>query len=123
MSDNAVTILIVDDDVETVKIFSYYLNKQGFSTLMASNVPEALTHMETTIPDIVLLDLMLPGQNGEELLKHIRQDAQLASVYVIIVSAHPLDSRKLPTGIVPDDVLRKPVRIPQLQQVLGKALA
>lgn len=123
MSSNPVTVLIVDDDPETVKIFDYLLQKQGYTSLVATTVDEALAHIERVTPDVVLLDLMLPGRNGTELLKHIRITEGLADVYVIVVSAHVLDEHKLPTGVRPDETLRKPIRIPDLRNAVERGLS
>ena len=123
MSNNKPVIMAVDDDIETVKIFNFFLQKQGYEAIVANSVPEAMAHLESVVPNVLLLDLMLPGLNGEELLKHIRQTPNLADIFVIIVSAHEYDPSKLPTGIAPDAIIRKPIRITQLSETISKALA
>lgn len=123
MSNSKPVIMAVDDDKETIKLFDHFLNKQGYEVLVANSVNEAITIFETRIPNIVLLDLMLPGANGEELLRHIRQTPNLAHIYVVIISAHEYDPRKLLSDGTPDVVVRKPIGIPELSAVIRKALA
>jgi len=122
MNENP-TVLVVDDDMETAKIFDYFLRKEGYNALLASNVNQAMEHLEHMRPDVILLDLMLPGANGIELLKHLRMTPETANVYVIIISAHAIENQHLPTGVLPDDVLCKPIRIPTLREAISKGLA
>lgn len=76
-----VKILIVDDDVYIGDMVSSALVKQGYETVRAYSGTEALLVLENMKPDVILLDLMLPGLNGEELIKRIK------GIPVIVVSA------------------------------------
>lgn len=122
MSQQKPVVLVVDDDPETVKIFEYFLSRQGYTSYVAHTVNEALARIEEVIPDIVLLDVMLPERNGTDLLKHIRSTPSLANIYVIVISAHVIDERHLPTGIMPDETLQKPIRIPHLEAAIKHGL-
>lgn len=75
------TILIVEDDVSIHTMIREYLRQQGFSCLDAYSGSEALLVLDTHVPDLVLLDLMLPGLPGEEVLPKIQ------GIPVIVVSA------------------------------------
>lgn len=120
---NQPIVLVVDDDIETSRIFEMLLTKMSYQTLMAANVPQALVHLENSIPDMILLDIMLPGQSGIELLEHIRSTPHLSEVFVIIISAHTLNARDLPDGVYADHILRKPIRIPELKSLISQVLA
>lgn len=75
------TILIVDDDIQIGNMEQELLEQEGYTCLRAYSGTETLMLLERTRPDLILLDLMLPGLSGEEIIKRI------ASVPVIIVSA------------------------------------
>lgn len=74
-------ILIVDDDVNIAELISLYLNKECYDTQIAYDGEEALETFESFAPNLVLLDLMLPGLSGEEVLPHI------GKIPVIVLSA------------------------------------
>lgn len=80
-------ILIVEDDPDIQELIQYHLVKEGYETLLASNGKAALDAVQTQHPDLVLLDLMLPGINGIEVLKTIRFVWNLSTLPIIIVSA------------------------------------
>lgn len=75
------TIAIIDDDVYIGDMLAEILSKEGYSTLRAYSGTEALYLLEHGRPDLVLLDLMLPGLSGEEVLPHIQ------NIPVIVLSA------------------------------------
>lgn len=74
-------ILIIDDDIHIGNMLEETLIKEGYSIFRAYSGTEALFVLSTTKPDLVLLDLMLPGLNGEDVLPHIK------GIPVIVVSA------------------------------------
>lgn len=74
-------ILIIDDDIHIGNMLEEVLTKEGYGTARAFSGTEALLYLSSTKPDLVLLDLMLPGLNGEEVLPHIK------GIPVIVVSA------------------------------------
>ncbi|MCM1082237.1 MAG: response regulator transcription factor [Clostridium sp.] len=75
------TILIIDDDEHIGNMLEETLGREGYGTLRAYSGTEALLVLETNRPDLVLLDLMLPGQSGEAVLRKIKD------IPVIVVSA------------------------------------
>lgn len=75
------TILIIDDDVHIVDMLTEVLKKEGYGVLRAYSGTEALLVLTQQVPDLVLLDLMLPGLSGEEVLSRIK------GIPVIVVSA------------------------------------
>lgn len=75
------TILIVDDDINIGNMLETLLGKNGYSTLRAYSGSEALLVLQNHTPDLILLDLMLPGLNGEEILPKIKD------IPIIVVSA------------------------------------
>src|SRR5262245_34110139 len=85
------TILIVDDHTSTRKVLQGLLNQQGYDLFFASNGLEALAQAMTLTPDVILLDVMMPGMDGFEVCQRLRAEPRLAEVPVIMISA--LDDR------------------------------
>jgi len=83
----AKTILIVDDLVTLRQPVRVMLERQGYSVEEASDGYEALQKIAESRPDLVLLDLMMPGMNGVEVLKHIKADARLQDTSIIVLTA------------------------------------
>ena len=86
------TILIVEDDVNINEMLKVALQKEGYSCIQAFSGTEGRLVLSQEEPDLVLLDLMLPGMSGETLLEEIRQTKR--AVPVIVLSARDeMDSR------------------------------
>lgn len=84
--DGKKTILAVDDENDVLLILKSSLQSEGFNVLTAASGPEALAAMETTIPDLVVLDLMMPEMTGFEVLTRMREKTELSAVPVIILT-------------------------------------
>lgn len=100
------TILIIDDDLELCELLADWLSAEGFSVTMAQDGPEGLQRARTEAPDAIILDVMLPGMNGLEVLRALRQTC---SVPLLMLSARgePVD-RILGLELGADDYLPKP---------------
>ena len=81
------TILIVDDCIDIARIIARYLETAGFRTLTAGSGVQAQGLLASATPDCIILDLMMPGMSGTELLHALRSEAATADVPVIVVSA------------------------------------
>ena len=100
------TILIAEDDMDIVELLSLYLSGEGYRILSAVDGQQALTLMETQKVDLAILDIMMPGMNGYDLLREIRKHWNLP---VLILSAKDLDTDKiLGLNIGADDYITKP---------------
>ena len=84
-------ILIVDDDPDTCALLSRFLELAGHHSVFASNGWEALLAIDSHDIDLVLLDMMMPGMNGETFLKILRNAQNKSDTRVIVVSALPKD--------------------------------
>ena len=81
------TILIVEDDESIQQLVGYNLAKAGFQVLYADNGDQALTRVKKDKPDLVVLDLMLPGLSGLEVCKQVRKSPQSRSLPIIMLTA------------------------------------
>ena len=103
-------ILIVDDEPFNVDLLEQQLEEQGYETRMATNGLEALEELERETPDLVLLDWMMPGMNGLEVLGRMRADPRWRSLPVIMLTARGTTEDKvqgLDAGA--DDYVTKPI--------------
>jgi two-component system alkaline phosphatase synthesis response regulator PhoP len=102
-------ILVVDDDRQIVRLVQSYLDKAGFAVLSAYNGEDALRIIRHERPDLVVLDLMLPGRDGWEITRTLRADEHLASLPILMLTARVEDTDKiLGLELGADDYLAKP---------------
>ncbi len=99
-------ILIVDDDTNIAELISLYLTKECFDTLIVNDGEEAITNFATYQPNLILLDLMLPGIDGYEVCREIRKTS---SVPIIMLSAKgEIFDKVLGLELGADDYIIKP---------------
>ena len=84
--NNKPTILIVEDDRFLERMYSSKLEREGMNVLNASNGEEALALMRQNIPDVVLLDIIMPKMDGLQVLKEMRASERLKNVSVILLT-------------------------------------
>lgn len=103
------TVLIVDDEYSGRETLQSVLEGEGYDLIMAENGMQAIEKAKTYQPDVILLDVMMPGMTGFEVCERIRSDPQVAEIPIIILTA--LDDRdSLLTGLKSgaDDFISKP---------------
>lgn len=107
----AYTILVVEDDLDARKILSVVLKLDGFISVTASNGREALIYLESNIPDLVLLDVIMPGLDGYEVCQHIRGNPATAHLLVVMLSGRS-DEESMARGyaVGANDYLPKPIK-------------
>lgn len=104
-------ILIVDDEPDIIELLDYHLVKQGFVTKSASNGKQALEIAKSFLPDLVLLDLMMPEMDGIETCMEIREDKDLKNTLVALLTARSEDYSQIAgfeSGA--DDYITKPIK-------------
>ena len=104
-------ILIVDDEPDIVELLDYHLKKEGFSTKSASNGNEALEIAKSFLPDLVLLDLMMPEMDGIETCIQIRENIELKDTIIALLTARSEDYSQIAgfdSGA--DDYITKPIK-------------
>jgi DNA-binding response OmpR family regulator len=80
-------ILVVDDDPYILMSLEFLMKKNGFEVMVARNGTEALEIVEKQVPDIVLLDIMMPDVDGYAICKHIKSSKKLKEAKVVFMSA------------------------------------
>jgi diguanylate cyclase (GGDEF)-like protein len=118
-------VMLVDDEPVVIAFMREFLEQAGFINIVAtSRGADALALARTNLPDIVLLDLAMPGVSGFEVLAQIRGDAALRYVPVIIVSGNTDSETKLKAlEMGATDILHKPVDSSELKLRVRNALA
>jgi len=118
-------VLIVEDDPDTSNLFSAAMRQIGFTTLVAADGYEALTIARRYRPDLILLDLRLPGMDGFEALTHLKRDAVTQTIPIIAVSAHVADAdqeRRRLVALGAASFLPKPFSIGELSNEVEEVL-
>jgi len=103
------TILIVEDEKDIAKMIEYNLRKEGYKTIIVSDGEDALDAATVKLPDLILLDLMLPGLGGLDVCKELKAERKTSSIPIIILTAKSLESDKI-VGLElgADDYVTKP---------------
>ena len=88
-------ILVVDDDAPIILLMRSLLREFGFEPLTATTGAEAIEKARAQHPDLVLLDLKMPGMSGAEVIHTLRSEEGLASLPILILSGEPVDPDEL----------------------------
>ena len=88
-------ILIVEDDHDIAALIAHYLEKAGYAGEIVSDGGRALASARETPPDLVILDLMLPGLNGLEVCRALRADNRTASLPIVMLTARGEESERI----------------------------
>jgi len=102
-------ILVVDDDKQIVRLIQSYLEQAGFAVLTAHDGEDAMRTIRRERPDLIVLDWMLPGRDGLEIMRWLRADRTLAPTPILMLTARVEDTDKiLGLELGADDYLPKP---------------
>jgi len=108
-------ILIVDDDKEITGLFEKFLTMQGYEATALNESSQALETANTILPDLIILDLMMPQPDGFKLCRMFRKERKFAYTPIIIVTAlNDKDSKVVAYGAGANDYLIKPFPITEL---------
>ena len=108
-------IVVIEDEPDILEVIVYNLSREGFAVVSASNGDEGLRTIVREAPDLVLLDLLLPGIDGIELCRKLKMDPVTQRVPIIMVSAKGEESDiVLGLGVGADDYVTKPFRPKEL---------
>ncbi|WP_017305711.1 hybrid sensor histidine kinase/response regulator [Spirulina subsalsa] len=107
-------ILVVDDSPDNLFLIQSILEEEGYESELAENGQDAIALIEENPPDLVLLDVMMPGMDGFEVTRRIRENPHLSYIPILLITAYDQASvvQGLDSGA--DDFIRKPVEIEEL---------
>ncbi len=117
------TILLIDDDPMVARLVQLMLEPEGYQLTVAPNGLEGLKIAQINPPDLLLLDLMLPGQDGFQVLHQLRAEPRTADIPVIVVSSksQPTD-KQTATEIGANAYLAKPYKRAELLSLIRSLL-
>jgi len=111
MTRNEIKVLIVDDDPMAHELVGFYLKKAGHKVFSSYNGVDAIKTATNLIPNIILLDLMLPGMDGVEVCEELRNNASLKSTIIVILTARLEDYSQIASfNAGADAFITKPIK-------------
>ncbi len=104
-------ILVVDDDEAILELLQYNLEKEGYEVSTATNGVDAVQIAKEQNPELIILDIMMPGQDGVETCRQIRSITELADVFIIFLTARSEEYSEIAAFEVgADDYITKPIK-------------
>lgn len=111
MKKSGYKILVVDDDVSIREMLQYNLEKEGYQVSTASDGIHAIEEAQRFLPDLVLLDIMMPGQDGVETCRQLKTFAELKNTYVMMLTARSEEFTEVSAfNVGADDFIVKPIK-------------
>lgn len=116
-------ILVVDDEPDILSVLVYHLSRQGYRVSTAVNGPGAISAAETEVPDLILLDLMLPGMDGYAVLQELRRRDRTSRIPIMLLTARREEEERVRGFEVgADDYITKPFSARELVLRVGALL-
>ena len=105
------TVLVVDDEEDILEFLSYNLKKEGFNLILANNGNKGLELVKKHKPDLVILDVMMPGMDGIEVCEQIREQDKFEDVLILFLTARSEEYSELAGfSAGADDYITKPIK-------------
>jgi CheY-like chemotaxis protein len=118
------SILVIDDNAMNLKLAQILLERLGYSVRTASNGIDAVADLETTLVDLILLDIQMPHVNGFELIRRLRANERTRAIPVVAVTAYAMSTDEAEireAGF--DDYVSKPIDRTRLRAAVERQLA
>ena len=118
-------VMIVDDDPDIVSILKIFLRRKGYDTIESFSGEECLKKVEDVRPDIIFMDVMMPGIGGWSACKRLKEDESTSSIPIVILSVRgeDEDKKKSIEYAHADEHITKPVDTGVLYKTLGRFLS
>ena len=118
--DRRQRILVIDDEPDVVSYLSAFLEDEGFQVLTAGNGPDGLTLAREQAPDLITLDITMPGMSGIEVLTTLRRDDHLNCIPVVIITGVTSFDKLTDYRDVraPEGFMQKPIDLVQLRSTI-----
>lgn len=119
-----VTVLIVEDSLTETEVLTRYLKQAGLTVIGAKNGEEARLKLQSQTPDLVILDVILPGQSGFEICRELKTNVSTQQIPVVICSTKGTEADKLWGSMLGADAyIAKPVNPQELMKTIRKLTA
>lgn len=119
-----VKILVVDDDIHATTLFKTILTAKGYEAIIVNDSATAVQVANTTNPELIILDLMMPELNGFEVCKMLRADPKFSRTPIVIFTAMgDNESKETALEIGADEFLTKPFRVEELMHKIKTLIA
>lgn len=106
------TVLIIEDEPSLVEVLSYNLEKEGFEVLTANNGRDGLERARSALPDLIILDLMLPLVDGLQVCSQLRSDPKTQNIRVLMLTARSEETDEVVGfNVGADDYVTKPFKV------------
>ncbi len=119
--DKRRTILVVDDETALARTYDRILSRKGFDVVLADSYESAVAALEEKPIDLVITDLALPGKNGIELMRTIREDKRWSELPIIAQSGFGQQMQKEVLALMPLRLFQKPVPMDELVEIIEAA--
>lgn len=104
-------VLVVDDEEDIIEILTYNLEKEGYEVSTANNGIKAVKNAITFKPDVILLDIMMPNQDGVETCRQLREIPELKNTFIIFLTARSEEYSEVAAfDVGADDYIHKPIK-------------
>jgi CheY-like chemotaxis protein len=112
-------VLLVDDELSSAEVLALVLAGEGYQVTLAADGRQALARLEEAAPDLLVIDFMMPGMNGAELVKAIREREQFSGTPVVLISGAPEAALRAYQASY-DAFLRKPFGLDEFLRTLER---
>ncbi|RJQ36066.1 response regulator [Candidatus Microgenomates bacterium] len=112
-------IWVLDDDLSILEVIKIVLEDEGYKVLAMSDGKNFNKKLKKELPDLILLDIWMPGMDGNEIVKRLKKQESTKNINVVIISALT-DARKIAKEAGADNFLRKPFEICELLNVVKR---
>src|SRR5690606_13142467 len=111
MSSNKQKILIVDDEPDILELIEYNLKKEGYQVITANNGQEAITEARKHLPDLIILDIMMPKMDGIEACRIMRTMPEFKNTFMVFLTARSEEYSEIAGfNVGADDYIAKPIK-------------
>jgi signal transduction histidine kinase/CheY-like chemotaxis protein len=115
----AASILVVEDNPDNARLIAHHLEKAGYKAQIAHSAEEALAYLEHDLPDLITLDISLPGMQGDELARRLQDEPLTSDIPVLILSVYADSSLEVQFDVV---ALSKPINQEELLTAVAELL-
>jgi two-component system phosphate regulon response regulator PhoB len=110
-------VLVIEDERDLAEVLTYNLEREGYEAVVAHDGQEGLRKAQTLLPDLILLDIMLPGISGTEICREVRAGERTRDIPIIIISARSEETDQVVGfSLGADDYVTKPFNVKVLMQ-------